>query len=166
MHRQQYPVLGILQFGTNWELFLLNQWLPALEWCSLYRLAILLKTNSGFQLGVLAKTSGKTDTWVTQTVPFWPSATCRQNSASPHSSSSAYSSNGVISTTNSFPVLWHPAKYLLLLHAHTGLKLQTEVTLIYSVCRPLSYITVALDCPKPGATLHFPTCPLLGLASP
>ena len=43
MHRQRYLFLGTLHFRTDWELFLPNQCLPALEWCSLYRLAISLK---------------------------------------------------------------------------------------------------------------------------
>lgn len=103
--------------------------------------------------GGIGKKQWKTDTWVTLTVPFRLSATCSQNPASPHSSSSAYSSNCSISTTIPFQFFstWQNTCFSFML---TVPKLQTEVTLTYSVRCPLSYIAVALDCPKPRVTLH------------
>lgn len=83
-----------------------------------------------------------------------------------YSSSSVCSSSCSVSTANSFPVLQHTWQNTCCFFICTVLKFQTEVTLIYSVCCPLSHIAVALDCPKPEVTLCFPTCHILKLGLP
>lgn len=103
----------------------------------------------GFSWGYWKKTM---ENWHVDNIDS-PLPTVSQNPASSHSSSSAYSSNCSISTTIPFQFFstWQNTCFSFML---TVLKLQTEVTLTYSVRCPLSYIAVALDCPKPRVTLH------------